>query len=183
MKKILAVSSLALMMSACSFVGIESEVTVPSELRSDTTPPPSQYDLLTLNMTDSVCTEAPTTEMNAMTGAEDSIYPIYSGYATSSYSDKYQIKAVFTAAACGEGRVEELFGDAVWSDYRLFVSPEGARDLNLLKALDDAGFEQSTDGDDGTGVFHHSGELTVDDLLPLRSWADEILGTDCLQCG
>ncbi len=182
MKKILAISSLILMLSACSYIGIEQEVTIPVELRGDITPPPSQYDLLTLDTTDPVCTEAPTTEMNAMTGAEEAIYPVHSEY-TAAFDDKYQIKAVFTAAACGEGRMEELFGDAVWSDYRLFVSAEGARDLNLLKALDDAGFEQSTDGDDGTGVFHRSGEITAEDLLPLRAWADEILGTDCLQCG
>ena len=191
MKRSIAFSLLlALSLSACTAQPEMVEPTPTDDISEQTldesvTPPPSDLDLLTLDAQAPECTEAPRMEMNAMTGAEEAIYPVYAAYATSSYSDKYQLKAVFTAAACGEGRVEELFGDRTWSDYRIVLNEEAWKDENLMKALDDQGFKCDEKGDSAAfcSYFYHEGDLSVEDLLPLRSWEDKILGTDCTLCG
>ena len=177
MKIFLSLSLLSILLAACS-TEVEYEETV--EVEEDmVTEESSDAKLLTLDATDSKCSGAAVTSTNDMGGSYTS-YPVAGEYKYTA-DDYHNLASLFTAAACGETRVQELFGAKTFEDVTVFAQ-NPSEDLSAY--LEENGFTCSDEGNTTPCTrWHTDGTVELEIMTGLREWADEIYGSDCQNCG
>ncbi len=87
--------------------------------------------LLSLDPNSIECKEKPITKISAI-GGNYTIYPIADIYKTSA-DDFHNIAGLFTAAACSEERLKELFGLKKFIDVAIFTENQNDELINYLK--------------------------------------------------
>ncbi|MFA6255235.1 MAG: hypothetical protein WC675_04390 [Patescibacteria group bacterium] len=136
--------------------------------------------LLTLDASSTLCTKSPTTESSDI-GGDYTIYPVADEYKTTA-DDYHNIAGLFTAAACGKARLNELFGSKTFRDVAIFTQDPSS---SLIEYLNKNGFACDDDKipDNRCSRWHNNGPVPLEVLVGLREWATMIYGSDCTDCG
>lgn len=136
--------------------------------------------LLTLDSESSVCTEDPST-VSLDIGRTYTVYPVADEYETSA-DDFHNIAGLFTAAACGEERVNELFGSRTFNDVAIFTNDPSTDLIDYLKNNDFVCYDEEVPDSD-CSRWYNSGSIPLEVMAGLRVWSEMIYGSDCTNCG
>ncbi len=136
--------------------------------------------LISLDSNSSACTQEPS-KVSLDIGYTRTIYPVAVEYKTTA-DDYHQIAGLFTAAACGEDRLNELFGSKTFSDVVIFTDNPSSDLVTYLKGSDFICSDEEVPDSD-CSHWYKSGSVSVDVMVGLRKWAEMIYGSDCKNCG
>lgn len=160
-------------------------------------------ELLSLNPVNPLCTGEPVTK-ESDAGGPYTVYPVAEEYIFESF-DTQNIGALFTAAACGDERLNTLFDSYSWNEIALYTVQPPNR--NLLQYLKSNGFtcepktvwkerydaeapdqkskypaEEAVPDDECT-TWYAKGPVTLKTMIGLRKWAAQFIRSDCRDCG
>ena len=135
--------------------------------------------LLSLDTTSTECTQDPVTETTD-SGREHTVYPIANAYEISA-DDYHNIAGLFTAAACGDARLNELF-KSEFNDVAIFTENPNT---NLIEYLDTNNFTCNDENTSDTACsrWYNEGPVSLEVMTGLRQWSEMIYGSDCTNCG
>ena len=135
--------------------------------------------LLSLDTTSIECTQEPVTE-TIDSGRENTVYPVADEYEISA-DDFHNIAGLFTAAACGDTRLNELFASE-FNDIAIFTENQGT---DLVEYLNSNNFTCSDENTSDTDCnrWYNEGPVSLEIMAGLREWSEIIYGSDCTNCG
>jgi hypothetical protein len=169
MKNLPFIISLIILITGC---GYQNQV-------NDSSHKEGKDQLLVLQNDDPECTQSPIQEEDAIGGTR-MVYPVHERYQTTA-DDFHNISGLFTAAACGEERLNELFGSKEFVDMAIFT--QNPTD-ELVAYLKQNNFTCSKKNPEKScSRWYNQGPVSLEIMTGLRRWSEIIYGSDCRHCG